>query len=103
MWSLVGILLVCSCAALDKPAPTSTTVTVRGEIRRPGDYPLLKGMTVRQVIDAAGGYTQFASGVIVDRGNRRILFVTGLQWRDRTVSWDIPLQDQDVVFAQHME
>ncbi len=78
-------------------------VTVQGEVRKPGDYALLKGMTVRQAVMAAGGYTDFASGIIVNRGERWVLFVTDLKWRDQVDSWDIQLQDKDVVFVRRMD
>jgi protein involved in polysaccharide export with SLBB domain len=98
--SLIGIALLCSCAALDMRDPMPHMVTVRGEVRRPGDYALQKGMTVRQAVVAAGGYTDYASGIIVLRGDKRVLFVTGREWRDQADSWDMQLQDKDVVFVR---
>jgi polysaccharide biosynthesis/export protein len=37
------------------------SVTLRGEVRFPGTYPILKGETLRQLLDRAGGLTALAS------------------------------------------
>jgi polysaccharide export outer membrane protein len=39
----------------------SQSYYVRGEVRQPGRYPLISGVTILQAIAAAGGYTEFAS------------------------------------------
>jgi protein involved in polysaccharide export with SLBB domain len=101
--SLIGIALLCSCAAPQMRDPAPHMVTVQGEVRRPGDYALIEGMTVRQAVTAADGYTDFASGIIVNRGEKRVLFVTGRKWRDQSDSWDIQLQDKDVVFVRRTD
>lgn len=38
----------------------SQSYYVRGEVRQPGRYPMMSGVTVVQAIAAAGGYTDFA-------------------------------------------
>ena len=38
----------------------SQSFFVRGEVRQPGRYPLMSGVTLLQAIAAAGGYTEFA-------------------------------------------
>lgn len=38
----------------------SKVVTVSGQVRFPGDYPLFQGMTVDDLIDASGGFTESA-------------------------------------------
>ena len=43
-----------------KPTDYSATVTVLGQVRRPGVYRLKKGMTLYQLIVYAGGYTSSA-------------------------------------------
>ena len=43
-----------------KPTDYSATVTVLGQVRRPGVYRLKKGMTLYQLIVDAGGYTSSA-------------------------------------------
>ena len=44
------------------PAATSATVHVGGEVRRPGAYAWFPGMTVRQLVAAAGGLTSEVAG-----------------------------------------
>jgi len=39
----------------------SQRVYILGEMKRPGAYPLLPGMTVLQALSSAGGFTQFAN------------------------------------------
>jgi polysaccharide export outer membrane protein len=34
---------------------------VRGEVKQPGRYPLVSGLTLVQALAAAGGYTEFAN------------------------------------------
>jgi protein involved in polysaccharide export with SLBB domain len=77
-------------------------VTVKGEVRNPGDYPLLKGMTARQAIEAAGGYSDYASGILVVRGAQTILRKRDREWRDYGNTWDIPLQNRDIVVGERM-
>ena len=43
-----------------KPTDYSATVTILGQVRRPGVYRLKKGMTLYQLIVDAGGYTSSA-------------------------------------------
>jgi polysaccharide biosynthesis/export protein VpsN len=47
---------------------------VRGEVRQPGRFPILSGVTIVQAIAAAGGFTEFASPSKVEivRGTDRI-------------------------------
>jgi polysaccharide export outer membrane protein len=48
---------------------------VRGEVARPGRYPLMRDMTLLQALAAAGGYTDFASAKIrVFRGTQALDF-----------------------------
>jgi protein involved in polysaccharide export with SLBB domain len=47
----------------ERDAPT---VSVRGEVLRPGDYPMFEGMTAAQLIRAAGGFKRDA---LLDRGD----------------------------------
>jgi protein involved in polysaccharide export with SLBB domain len=39
---------------------TQETVRLEGEVRFPGEYPIVRGETLRSVIDRAGGLTSFA-------------------------------------------
>jgi polysaccharide export outer membrane protein len=42
--------------------PSAATVHVGGDVRRPGAYAWFPGMTVRQLVAAAGGLTPKADG-----------------------------------------
>jgi protein involved in polysaccharide export with SLBB domain len=70
------------------------TVTVGGQVRRPGPVPFAKGLTLWQAIQAAGGPTDFGSmfRVTVFRdGNQKTYDVTKAQFMR------IPLQRNDTI------
>ena len=50
-------------------------VFVRGQVENPGEYPLRLGMTVRQLVASAGGFTAFAAAgrIHLERPGRRSL------------------------------
>jgi polysaccharide export outer membrane protein len=55
--------------------PEAEEYFLRGEVARPGRYPLMRDMTLLQSVAAAGGYTDFASSKIrVFRGERVLDF-----------------------------
>jgi polysaccharide export outer membrane protein len=51
------------------------SITLRGEVRFPGTYPIRKGETLRQVLDRAGGLTTgaFPEGSAFTRSDLRVL------------------------------
>ena len=51
----------------DQPVPLGC-VRVYYEVLRPGDYPYRDGMNVEDLVNTAGGLTDFASGIRVVRG-----------------------------------
>ena len=66
--------------------PKVDTVFISGHVGSPGEYPIRKGMTVRQVLSLAGGVT--------DRGSsRRIQILRKVDGKDRTVD----VREDDVV------
>lgn len=75
----------------------SQSFFVQGEVRVPQRYPLITGMTIMQVIAAAGGYTEFADPrrVILTRGG----VVRTLNMRDieRDPKLDIMIESGDVI------
>ena len=81
----------------------SNMVTVSGEVRKPGHYPLMPGITVCQIVEMAGGFTDYATGIIVMRGGQRVVFVTGRAWQNQTDTWNIQLRDKDAVFIRHTD
>ena len=48
-------------------------VRISYEVRQPGDYPYKRGMSVEELVEAAGGMTDFASGVQVVRGGTNLV------------------------------
>jgi polysaccharide biosynthesis/export protein len=66
--------------------PRISSVFVSGQVTTAGEYPIRKGMTVRQVLALAGGVT--------DRGSTgRIQIIRKIEGQDRTISANL----QDVV------
>jgi protein involved in polysaccharide export with SLBB domain len=102
IFTLIVVTALCACAAPDMSDPVPHMIVVKGEVQNPGDYPLLKGMTARQAIEAAGGYSRYAAGIRVKREGETILRKRGLEWRDESGTWDIPLQDKDIVIGERM-
>jgi polysaccharide biosynthesis/export protein VpsN len=70
---------------------------IRGEIRLPGRYPVVSGVTILQAIAAGGGYTEFANpkSVKLIRGKT----TTTLNMRDieRNPEKDVRLESGDVI------
>ncbi|MCX6923397.1 MAG: SLBB domain-containing protein [Verrucomicrobia bacterium] len=50
-------------------------VGISYEVMRPGEYPYTDRMTVEDLVNAAGGLTDFASGIRVVRGGRNLVNV----------------------------
>ena len=73
-------------------------VFVRGQVENPGQYPLRFGMTVRQLVASAGGFTAFAAAgrIHLERPGRRSLDAPVETIRLR-VDLDFELREQDTV------
>jgi polysaccharide export outer membrane protein len=79
------------------------SVSIIGEVRRPGNYPFKKGLTLLELISIAGGFTDIAnidgtSIVRVEEGKKKIIRVKVSQiikGADKTK--DIPLKPTDTV------
>ncbi|MDY0164744.1 SLBB domain-containing protein [Desulfobotulus sp.] len=73
------------------------TVTLRGEVLYPGVYPIFKGETLRQVLERAGGVTEYAfiDGVVFLREDLKRLE------KERYASYTAQLRSQ--IAAQSME
>jgi polysaccharide export outer membrane protein len=73
------------------------TYFIRGEIRGPGRFPIVSGVTLMQAIAAAGGYTEFANqrSVKLIRGGT----TTTINMRDidRNPERDIRLESGDII------
>jgi protein involved in polysaccharide export with SLBB domain len=76
------------------------TYFIQGEVRQPGRYQIVGGMTMMQAIAAAGGYTVFASPrkVILSRGGtKREINMRKVQ---RNPEEDIRLESGDVIVVE---
>lgn len=76
------------------------TYFIRGEVKSPGRFPVVGGLTMLQAIAAAGGYTEFANPkkVSLIRGGRS----TNINMRDieRKPEQDIRLESGDVIVVE---
>ena len=57
---------------LDQPLPFGS-VRISYEVLRPGDYPCTLGMSAEDLVRAAGGLADFASGIRVVRGGTNLV------------------------------
>lgn len=75
----------------------SRTYFIRGEVKSPGRYPVVSGITIMQAIAAAGGYTEFANqrNVRLSRGDS----TTKVSMRkiENNPELDIRLESGDVI------
>jgi len=96
-------------AYLDQKIYKNVTVTVlmqgksyflRGEVRAPGRYPLMSGVTVVQAIAAAGGFNEFAkhSNVQIIRGGRT--FTVDVQDMESNPEMDLNIEAGDVIVVK---
>lgn len=74
------------------------TYFIRGEVRQPGRYPIVGGLTLMQAIAAAGGYTEFASqrSVQLIRGVGKPMEIN-MKRIERNPENDIRLESGDVI------
>lgn len=70
---------------------------VRGEVRLPGRYALLSGMTLVQAIATAGGYTEFAQPkkVKLIRGDNSNIY--DVKYIEKNPEKDIAIEAEDVI------
>jgi polysaccharide export outer membrane protein len=81
----------------------SKRVTVLGEVRKPGSFPLTTGMTLVQAISDAGGLSAIANGDRVnltrkDKGSGKTVVIS-IDSITAGKSPDIPLQAGDQIFV----
>jgi polysaccharide biosynthesis/export protein len=84
--------------SLNEPAKV---VSVVGPVKQPGSYPLMQGMSVKQLLQAAGNLTLNAEeeyAVIIRRNEERDIEVMTLNLSDDALL-DISLQEEDQLFV----
>lgn len=74
------------------------TYFIRGEVRQPGRYPIVGGLTLMQAIATAGGYTEFASprSIQLIRGSGKPMEIN-MRRIERSPENDIRLESGDVI------
>jgi polysaccharide biosynthesis/export protein len=75
--------------------PEATRVFVSGEVRNPGAFPFTRGLTVRQAVSLAGGFTEDAS-----KGSARVVRVVAGATRQIKLKVDEPLEPGDTVVVK---
>lgn len=72
---------------------------MQGEVKGPGRYVLVSGLTVTRAIAAAGGYTDYArqGKIQINRGNR-VLWINGSEAEKRPEK-DLPIEAGDVILV----
>lgn len=75
--------------------PEATRVFVSGEVRNPGAFPFARGLTIRQAVSLAGGFTEDAS-----KGSARVVRVVDGETRELKLKVDQPLEPGDTVVVK---
>ncbi len=70
---------------------------IRGEIRSPGRFPVVSGVTILQAIAAAGGYTEFANQRTVQLIRGTTTNPVNIRDIERNPERDIRLESGDVI------
>lgn len=70
---------------------------IRGEIRSPGRFPVVSGVTILQAIAAAGGYTEFANQRSVQLIRGKTTSTINMRDIERNPERDIRLESGDVI------
>jgi len=84
-----------------------STVTVNGEVLKPGMYPLKPGLTVLEAISLAGGFTDFAARNSIkimrheDKEDKTIIVEAGRISESGNKSQDVPLKPGDIVVVEY--
>jgi len=73
---------------------------IRGEIRSPGRFPVVSGVTILQAIAAAGGYTEFANQSTVQLIRGKTTTAINIRDIERNPDRDIRLESGDVIVVK---
>lgn len=72
---------------------------IRGEVRQPGRFPLVPGLTILQAVATAGGYTDYASPRRVRVLRDGVTIKVNLLDLDKHPEKDIALKARDVIIV----
>lgn len=77
----------------------SQSFFVRGEVRAPGRFQLVGGMTMLQALAAAGGFTEFANPRKVELLRREKRMIVNVRQLEKNPARDIELEAGDVIIV----
>lgn len=75
--------------------PQAARIFVTGEVRNPGAFPFSAGITVRQAVSLAGGFTEDAS-----KGSARVVREVARKPRTLKIKLDDPMEPGDTVIVK---
>lgn len=75
----------------------SRSYFIRGEVRGPGRYPIVRGMTLLQAVTAAGGYTEFANSRSVRVIRSGVPTTYNLRDIERNPERDVRIESGDII------
>lgn len=78
----------------------SRTYFIRGEIRNPGRFAIVSGVTIMQAIAAAGGYTEFASQRSIKLIRGGTTTTINMKSIEKNPEKDIRLESGDVIVVE---
>lgn len=103
MMRLIAILIASSLLSGCASTPDLGVVHVRGEIKgHRVDVPFQQGLTLARAIVSAGGFTDFSTGIRVERDDETILFVKGTHEIHKPKNLELPLKPEDIVSVRRM-
>jgi len=114
----VLVLMLVGCASNDAPAASSPSdqirvfpegidvqiltapcFFIRGEVQRPGRYPLRDGITLLQGIATAGGFTEWANAnaTLISGDQKRVFSIRKIETSKIS---DPPLRNGDIITVE---
>ena len=98
---ILGTLVLAACSRTEPAAPKSpppaTTITVKGEVAKPGEQPWTKDLTVSKAIEAAGGLTANGAAANINLVREKGVTLQNLDEIKAGKATDTPLMAGDVL------
>lgn len=96
-------LLLCGllgCGTPDIVDPDPHSFHASGDVAKPGECGLTRGMRLRQGVASAGGYTDFVAEVSIIRNGKSVFKADGRTLEAMPEDQDPKLKDGDTIFAK---
>jgi len=103
MRTLSIALLLCGllgCGTPDIVDPDPHSYQVSGDVAKPGEYGLIRGMRLRQGIASAGGYTDSVAEVSIIRNGKPVFKADGRTLETMPEEGDPKLKDGDTIVVK---